>query len=510
LPTIQNKKQRKGGCLMERLFKSILFASALSFAGYSADTHLGDGVYLLDENIDPNNSVVKVSISSEQLQKLMSKDFIYDEDSVRVLTFQKELWDISKNKIYSKFNDDFDFIFYVLNGTRVGELGFSGRMLPVRLDCKNIDIYLPNGWGFETYENWSSDSKLKGVIYFPLYNAIKDGPSLHELAHQWGAKVSPDVLGHWGASSAGGQLGGFKYVKSLGDNQYQGSMNGTWNDGFGKDGYSKNVHPYSDIELYLMGFKSAQDLRNSKFKLDVYLDNGAAPKLVSGDGIFKADKINSYTIDDLMKNFGGKERDPNSLNSQKEFKILTVFLSITDTVGQTIYGDRTSKVVEDLNWFAQKTDYSGGYYNFYQATNKVGSIDVSGLKNSVKTDIDKSNPDPNPAVNPQPDGTTPLKEAKPKNKKYGVFFDKNPVCENLQINLKPHVTPKSVKISILDYLGNVVFVEESRETGKKEFVWDLNNFSGRKVANGTYFVVAECVGIDGKLYGYSTKVGVKR
>jgi len=727
---------------MERLFKLILLSSALFFTGYCADTHLGDGVYLLDGNIDPNNSVVKVSISSEQIQKLVRKDFIYDEDSVRVLTFQKELWDISRNKIYSKFNDDFDFIFYVLNSTSIGQLGFSGRMMPVRIDCANADIYVPKGGNTENYEKWGSDNKLKGVIYFPLYNAIKDGPSLHELAHQWGAKVSPDVLGHWGASNAGGQLGGFKYVKALGNNQYQGSITGDWDRGFGKDGYSKNVYPYSDIELYLMGFKSAQDLRNSNFKLDVYLNNGAAPKSVTSDGIFTADKINSYTIDDLMKNFGGKERDPNSSKSQKNFKVLTVFLSLTDTVGQTIFSDRTNKIVEDINWFTQKTEYSGGYYNFYQATNKVGSIDAGGLKNSVKAGIDKSNPDPNPApaaiIIPEPkpanltvlpvslnlvegygdtsftvsvsnsgglvvvlkdinisganftkkstggtrifpystqnswtfapvgglakgrysgtisasfedyadlsvqvelvvrgktdpapspanltispiilnyplnygdsnvviainndgeinavldkkgvsstggngkfyiypssgsavflpnyenktwflmvksgldegtysgeitvkydngksaageillnvggdldtgndsntdDGSTPLKEPKPRNKKYGVFFDKNPVSEKVQINLKPHEALKLVKISIYDYLGNIVFVEESRETGKNEFVWNLNNLSGRKVANGTYFVVAECAGIDGKLYGYSAKVGVKR
>ncbi|MDR0303171.1 MAG: hypothetical protein LBH98_00130 [Chitinispirillales bacterium] len=710
---------------MERLFKQILLTFALFFAAYSADTHLGGGVYLFDKTVDPTSSVVRVSISEDDVQRLVNPK--YNEDSAAKI-FEEELWNIVKNKIYSKFNDDFDFIFCVLNSTSTGQLGFQGIMMPLRIDYSNVDLSYPNGGNIESYDQWGSDDKLKGVFYLPKYDAIKNGPSLHEFAHQWGAYILNEVFAHWGASGAGGQLGGFKYVRTLGHNQYQGSIDENWNSGFAEKGYSKNVIPYSDIELYLMGFKSAQDLRNANFKLDVYLNNGKTPSDISNDGKFTANKINSYTIDDLMKNFGGKERNPDFSKSQKNFKVLTVLMSLTDTIGQTIFSERAARSVEDINWFAAKTEYKGGYYNFYQATNKIGSIDVTGIKNSVKADIDTSNPDPNPAPQPAPkpkpanltvlpvslnlvegyedtsfvvsisntggekvqlkdinvsgdkfvrkstggtwiqplsaldswvfapvvglakgnysatvtasfeehpdmtaeidlvvraktdpvpssanleiepvilnypenygdstvvitlindgeinafidensvistggdekfivrfssgskvispnyenktwvlyvksglakgahrgeitltydDGKvasceillnvvndlTPLKEAKTQNEKYGVFFDKNPVSHIAQINLKSQEKTKSVKISVFDNLGNIVFVEQSRQAQKKHFVWNLNNLSGKKVANGAYLVVAECAGIDGRVYSYSAKIGVKR
>jgi len=208
---------------------SILFV--ITFAAYSANTHLGDGVYLLDEKLDPTGSVVKVSVSAEQVENLLSKTFIYDDDK-RVLAFEKELWNITKNKVYSKFSDDFDYIYFVLNSTTIGQLGFTGRFIPVRIDYENTDLYTRKG-NTEDYAEWGSDSKLKGVFYLPRYDAIKDGPSLHEFAHQWGVYICDELSGHWGASSAGGQLGGFKYLKELGNNQYQGSMTGSWTDGFG-------------------------------------------------------------------------------------------------------------------------------------------------------------------------------------------------------------------------------------------------------------------------------------
>jgi hypothetical protein len=479
-----------------------------------------------------------------------------------------------------------------------------------------------------------------------------------------------------------------------------------------------------------MGFKSANDLRAANFKLDVYLNGGKTPSPITSDGKFTADKINSYTIDNLMAKFGGKERVPNAANSQKNFKILTVFMSRTDTVGQTTSTEHVRRVVDDINWFAEKTEYPGsGYYNFYQATGKVGSIEVGGAKKSVKTGIDMSNPDPNPAPQPKPkpepaqltvspvslnlaegygdtsftvlisntggekvelkgitvsgvnftnkaqggtwisqystqsswkfapviglapgsypatitvsfggyedlfaeidfvvresgapsplpgnltikptvidcptnygdtsviiritnegeinafiekqgvsasdeggkfaisynsgcdviapngenrtwilnvksglndgnysgeitiaydngksavgeillnvggDGSTPSGESKSQDKKYGVFFDKNPVSETTQIYLKTHEKAKSVKISIFDNSGNVVFAKQNQGVGKKKFIWDLTNLSGRKVASGTYLVLVECSDVDGKVHGYSAKIGVKR
>ena len=479
---------------MKYLSKKNLIFFIFIFIAYSADTYLGDGVYLLDEAVDPTSSAVKVIVNTDQIQKLLTKT--YDTaDNKRALVFEKELWDITKNKIYSKFKDDFDYIFYVLNGTNTGQLGFEGRKMTVRIDYENTSLYTRKGNTDEYYEEWGSDNKLKSVFYFPKYDAIKEGPSLHEFAHHWGAEICEDTPGHWGASSAGGQLGGFKYVRETGGNQYQGSMNGSWTDGFGKNGYRKNAYPYSDIELYLMGFKSAQDLRDANFKLDVYLNNGFTPS-VSNNGTFIANKINSYTIDDLMKSFSGKERDPNSLNSPKNFKVLTVFLSLNDTEGQTTFGDRVNKAVKDVVWFGEKTAYAGGFYNFYQATGGIGSIDVSGVKNSVKSgDVG---------------GNVSVKKENPRNKKYGIFCE-NPISGKAEIYLRTPEKSKFVKISVFDNLGGIVFNSESRGCDLElKTVWDLRNLSGKEVACGIYFALAEVRGVSGKIYRYDTKIGVKR
>jgi hypothetical protein len=55
--------------------------------------------------------------------------------------------------------------------------------------------------------------------------------------------------------------------------------------------------------------------------------------------------------------------------------------------------------------------------------------------------------------------------------------------------------------------GNVVF--ENSVTGS-DVSWNLTNGAGRFVANGTYLVVVEVKGVNGKVYAYSARLGVKR
>jgi hypothetical protein len=67
------------------------------------EVSLGDGLYLLDDATDPSSTVVKYKINAEQLAKLGSKS-----------SWQSEVNSIS-NTVYSKFKDDFDFLFFVLD-----------------------------------------------------------------------------------------------------------------------------------------------------------------------------------------------------------------------------------------------------------------------------------------------------------------------------------------------------------------------------------------------------------
>jgi hypothetical protein len=41
-------------------------------------------------------------------------------------------------------------------------------------------------------------------------------------------------------------------------------------------------------------------------------------------------------------------------------------------------------------------------------------------------------------------------------------------------------------------------------------IWNLTNNAGRYVANGTYLIVVEAIGVSGKRFAYSAKIGVNR
>jgi hypothetical protein len=349
---------------------------------------LGSDMYLLDDVTDPTSTVLEIRVDSTDWQYVLQL---------------VGLEDLSE-KIYSVFNDDFDFIFFVLNieynADIVNQLGFYGINIGV---SDNVD---GDGNGiYDTSHMWSSAGKLKSVMFLPYHSAILTGPTLHELCHNWAAYIcptyAPDNLrydGHWGVSNAGGQLGGFRYVRTVEENcdgvqgktLYQASfssdeknLDGSFKyPGFGVNANGGNGLPYSDIELYLMGMKSAQELRDADFHLDIYSGNDYHydGDLSFGNGYFYSTTKTSYTIDDIIAMHG--ERMPDFTASQKQFKILTV--AITPDTATTSY---SSDMGQYVRWLAGGMDddtYSGLLYNFRQATNDVGSLVVDDIKSSIK------------------------------------------------------------------------------------------------------------------------------
>jgi hypothetical protein len=333
---------------------------------------LGNGLYLL-ENANNRDFAIEARLDAGQWSNVTSKS-----------GHNQVLAEIS-NKVYAKFHDDFDFILFVLNTKKdnaiINALGFYGINVKVSNNVK--------GLGNDTYSYGSyygSAEKLKSMMYLPYYDAITYGPSLHEVAHNWAAFFATynvdntPCIDHWGVSNAGGQLGGFKYVQEVptsdGTKEYQGSMDGTYKDGFKTGGYGSNNIPYSDIELYLMGMIGAEELRANDFRLDIY--TGLSSSNTSGPGYFKATGKNSYTIDKLISLKGA--RVPDAINSQKEFKVLTVILSNSqDTTASTRYDE----IVKEVKWFAGYSE-SNGLYNFKQATRGIGSLEVSEITKSLK------------------------------------------------------------------------------------------------------------------------------
>ncbi|MDR0303458.1 MAG: hypothetical protein LBH98_01625 [Chitinispirillales bacterium] len=105
------------------------------------------------------------------------------------------------------------------------------------------------------------------------------------------------------------------------------------------------------------------------------------------------------------------------------------------------------------------------------------------------------------------DAADALSPTKSKDGKYGVWLEKAIVSDAAKINVR---TPQSsrIKIVIVDNLGNIVF--EANGGNTDTFEWRLTNNAGRFVANGTYLMLVEAKAVGGKVYTYSTKIGVKR
>jgi flagellar hook assembly protein FlgD len=117
-------------------------------------------------------------------------------------------------------------------------------------------------------------------------------------------------------------------------------------------------------------------------------------------------------------------------------------------------------------------------------------------------------------------GDTPISDVKKSDKdgRFGIRLHKNIVSDKAEMSIVlPNDKVASAKIVIYDNVGNVVastpLSHRSAVSGterSRSAVWDLTNTSGRKVANGTYLIIAEAKGVSGNVYWYSAKVGVKR
>jgi len=119
--------------------------------------------------------------------------------------------------------------------------------------------------------------------------------------------------------------------------------------------------------------------------------------------------------------------------------------------------------------------------------------------------------------------------------RFGILLERAIVSDLARISV---ITPEPamVNLRILDNLGNVVFsangvgaycirpaIPNERTTInnigdlgvcntplQNAIVWNLTNNNGRFVANGTYLIIAEAIGISGRRYLYSTRIGVQR
>jgi hypothetical protein len=275
------------------------------------------------------------------------------------------------NDIYKKFPDKYDFIFLVLNEPSIPtSLYYYGMLIGVSNDVQGIGKYI-----YDYSSDYGSSGKLKAVMQLTGLEYLKYGPALHELAHQWanfalpthsvddpGSDITSYPYGsHWGftGGSTPGQLGGFKQSSLIenGNNSYT-------VDEFGPFANGGNGIPYNELELYLMGMIPVSSVANFDMFTDI-----TSLAVNSSTFDFTASTRTTYTPESLEEFLGA--RVPSTGSSQKDFKLLVVV--ITD---DPLSDDEWDKVDATAEWFSKKEDDGTSLYNFWEATNGVGSITI--------------------------------------------------------------------------------------------------------------------------------------
>ncbi len=286
--------------------------------------------------IDEERAFTNLVLSESEYNK-----FLIDEGDMQMVS----------NKVYEHFNDEFDFII-ILNVEDSQPDGlYFGLSTPAQSDIQGLGR---NIW--DNTNAFGSAGKLKTVIHMPRAEYIRNGPFLHEIQHYWSnhGLIPTTAGGHWGYSSAGGQLGGFDEVEDLGGNTYRGLVDDEV--GFGTVANGGNSVPYSNLELYAMGLIDASDL-----EAVTVAEN---PSSTSEFGVFTADGLTVLTPEDIINENG--PRVPSSENAQTAFKALVVVLSTGD-----VPQDKIDALNSNLENFAAQGDPDnswGNLFNFWKAT----------------------------------------------------------------------------------------------------------------------------------------------
>ena len=277
-------------------------------------------------------------------------------------------------RIYEEFEDAFDYLVFVYNfDERPEDLPF-GWYNQVRNDTQGIGRRL-------SFRPWyGSQEQLLGVMEFPYRSAIRYGPSLHELVHNWANFAVPTSHGgHWGFSSADGQLGGFplRDLMHIGGDLYKVQSD------FATIANGGNSVPYSPIELYLAGLIPPDEVPDLWVAEDGewLIENGEFVLSDDERPIFTATNIKTITIEDIIAEHG--ERIPDWTMSQKDFQAAAVLLVDDDHPATP---SQIQEVSDHVSWFSHPGNDNSFLYNYYEATGGRSFITMDGLSQFLLSD----------------------------------------------------------------------------------------------------------------------------
>lgn len=321
-------------------------------------------------NIGPNQYAASLEMTPDNYEYLIVNNVAVLRDSLVKFS----------NEIYSKFNDDFDFIVYLFNedyfqdGVRP-EFPFFGQAHNVTNTVTGIGLST-----FNHTAQWGSAGKLKTVIIMPVREFIFYGPFLHEICHTWanfgiparwwnGQEIS--YPHHWGLTggSTKGQLGGFQ--QSTLETNIDGDPNKYRVASFGANANGGNTVTYNKLELYLMGMIPISDVPS----FDVF--SGTTGISYGGSTLtFTAATRTTYDPASLEALLG--QRNPSSINSQKNFRTLFVLLTPAPVTADEWY------IVEHhANLMGIPGSDGTSFNNFWEATEGLATMQTGNLLNAV-------------------------------------------------------------------------------------------------------------------------------
>lgn len=259
----------------------------------------------------------------------------------------------------ARLPDAFDFLIVTFDPAR--------ELLPVGSHARVRNDVV--GLGYPLYHDgyrYGSTTRLRSVIMLREVRNLRDGPSLHEIAHHWGATLLPTVQGgHWGFAGVGGQLGGWSpgTLEEVEPGRYRGQ--GPTGMPFHTVANGGNRLPYAPLELYMMGFLPLDSV--SPVEVAV---NGLPFDMT--DGVFLADSIRVVRRDEIL---GGTERDPSWLEAPRAFRALYVVVS-----PDPLDADAVDRLGADVREFARTgPDDRPDVFNFWEATGGRATIRFDGI-----------------------------------------------------------------------------------------------------------------------------------
>jgi len=215
-------------------------------------------------------------------------------------------------EFYRSFSDNFDVLVIFTDG-RTTDDGIPGAF-NVRNDVQGINMSL-----FDSSHTYGSSGRLQLIIN--IDNNVIATSFLHELGHRFAYFLNDPRLDltkpggggiHHGTSDIIGQMKGGYYLQDNGD----GTFTLTNPDG---PSISQSDHRrYADIELYLMGLLSWEDVRPHRF----LKDRTFQPPFLS---VIPAESTEIITIDDVIEVYGS--RIPSYNESQKHFNAAFIVAS---------------------------------------------------------------------------------------------------------------------------------------------------------------------------------------